>query len=92
MFFKLNLGQWLTGMLGNMQDAIPLTLWIMDLESASEDLGKRSGLGKMKDSDRGAVRSSRVQLANIKTMKIGSFSCQINVHSEELSFGRQYLR
>ena len=32
-----------------MEDAIPLTLWMIDLESASNDLGKRSDLGRMKD-------------------------------------------
>jgi hypothetical protein len=32
-------------MLGNMQDAIPLTLWMIDLGSASKDLGKRADLG-----------------------------------------------
>ena len=30
----------------NMQDAIPLTLWIIDLESASKDLGQGIGTGK----------------------------------------------
>jgi hypothetical protein len=54
-----------------MQDAVPLTLWMIDLESASKDLGRRSELGRFLDG--GAIRSSRVPLAIIKTTKIGSF-------------------
>jgi len=33
-------------MLGDMEDAIPPTSWIIDLESASKDVGKRSELGR----------------------------------------------
>jgi hypothetical protein len=31
---------------GNMQNDIPLTSWMIDLESASKDVGQRSELGR----------------------------------------------
>ena len=53
---KLDWGQkfssrWLAGMPRKIQDAIPLTLWMIDLESASKDLGKRSELSALGNGD-----------------------------------------
>ncbi len=35
----------MAGKLGNMQDAIPLTLWMINLESALKDTREESGSG-----------------------------------------------
>jgi hypothetical protein len=61
---KLDWGQkfssrWLAGAPRNMQDAIPLASWRIDLGSGSKDLGRRSELRKMKDRN-GCSRKRRL--------------------------------